>query len=44
MFDAGVQNLVDILEGRWPLPENIVNPTVIPRYPLAARSLIAERP
>ena len=44
MFDAGVQNLVDILEGRWPLPENIVNPTVIPRFPLAARSSITVQP
>jgi D-3-phosphoglycerate dehydrogenase / 2-oxoglutarate reductase len=40
MFDAGVQNLTDILEGRWPLPENIVNPTVIPRVPLAERTAL----
>jgi D-3-phosphoglycerate dehydrogenase len=41
MFDAGVQNLIDILEDRWPLAENIVNPTVIPRYPLAERTSLA---
>jgi D-3-phosphoglycerate dehydrogenase len=33
-----LQNIVDILSGRWPPQENIVNPTVIPRFPLAARS------
>jgi len=38
MRRTAIENIVDILEGRWPLPENIVNPTVIPRYPLAARS------
>jgi len=32
-----IQNIVDILSGYWPLPENIVNPTVIPRFPLAVR-------
>ncbi|RIK38254.1 MAG: hypothetical protein DCC55_21700 [Chloroflexi bacterium] len=32
-----LQNILDILNGRWPLPENIVNPTVIPRFPLAPR-------
>lgn len=34
MMDVGVQNVIDILEGRWPPPENIVNPTVIPRFGL----------
>ncbi|MEO6060356.1 MAG: C-terminal binding protein [Thermoflexales bacterium] len=34
MIDVGVQNVIDILEGRWPPPENIVNPTVIPRFGL----------
>lgn len=33
-----IQNIVDVLSGRWPLPENIVNPTVVPRFPLRARS------
>ena len=37
MFDAGVQNLTDLLDGRWPPPENIVNPTVKPRFPFRAR-------
>jgi D-3-phosphoglycerate dehydrogenase len=32
-----IQNMLDILQGRWPLAENIVNPTVIPRFPLAPR-------
>ena len=35
MRNSGIQNIVDILSGRWPLAENIVNPTVIPRFPLA---------
>jgi D-3-phosphoglycerate dehydrogenase len=34
---TAIQNIVDILSGRWPERENIVNPTVVPRYPLAAR-------
>jgi D-3-phosphoglycerate dehydrogenase len=34
---TAMQNIVDILSGRWPERENIVNPTVVPRYPLAAR-------
>ncbi len=37
MRTMGIQNTVDILSGRWPLPENIVNPTVVPRFPLRAR-------
>jgi D-3-phosphoglycerate dehydrogenase / 2-oxoglutarate reductase len=37
MFDAGVQNLTDILNGYWPPAENIVNPTVKPRFPLRYR-------
>jgi D-3-phosphoglycerate dehydrogenase len=37
MFDAGVQNLIDILTGYWPLEENIVNPTVKPRFPFRYR-------
>ena len=37
MRATAIQNIVDILGGRWPPHENIVNPTVIPRFPLAAR-------
>jgi len=36
IYTTSIQNIVDILGGRWPLQENIVNPTVIPRFPLAA--------
>ena len=32
---GGVQNVVSVLSGNMPLPENIVNPTVTPRFPLA---------
>jgi phosphoglycerate dehydrogenase-like enzyme len=32
---TAIQNIVDILSGRWPLQENIVNPTVVPRFPLS---------
>lgn len=42
MFDAGTQNLIDILSGYWPLAENIVNPTVRPRYPFKRRVLSPE--
>lgn len=35
MMGVGLQNTLDILNGRWPLQENIVNPTVAPRFPLA---------
>jgi D-3-phosphoglycerate dehydrogenase len=35
---TAIQNIVDILSGYWPLPENIVNPTVIPRFPLMVRN------
>jgi D-3-phosphoglycerate dehydrogenase len=31
---TAIKNIVDILSGRWPLRENIVNPAVIPRFPL----------
>ena len=37
IYATAIQNIVDILSGRWPLQENIVNPTVIPRFPLARR-------
>lgn len=32
---GGVQNLAEVLSGRWPARENIVNPRVVPRYPLS---------
>ncbi len=32
---GGVENVVSILSGHWPNPENIVNQGVIPRFPLA---------
>jgi len=32
---GGVENVVAVLSDHWPDPENIVNPTVIPRAPLA---------
>lgn len=32
---GGVQNLAEVLCGRWPLRGNIVNPGVRPRYPLS---------
>ena len=32
---GGVQNVVSVLSGNMPLAENIVNPTVTPRFPLA---------
>ena len=38
IYMTAIQNIVDILQGYWPLQENIVNPTVIPRFPLAVRS------
>jgi len=31
---TGVCNLVAVLKGHWPAPENIVNRGVVPRYPL----------
>jgi D-3-phosphoglycerate dehydrogenase / 2-oxoglutarate reductase len=31
---GGIENVVSILSGHWPLPENIVNQGVVPRYPL----------
>ncbi|MBI5877414.1 MAG: C-terminal binding protein [Chloroflexi bacterium] len=37
MFDAGVQNLTAMLDGFLPPPENIVNPTVKPRFPFRPR-------
>jgi D-3-phosphoglycerate dehydrogenase len=37
IYTTAIQNIVDLLSGYWPLSENIVNPTVIPRFPLAVR-------
>lgn len=37
IYTTGIQNIVDILNGRWPLQENIVNPAVVPRFPLRGR-------
>ena len=38
IYLTAIDNVVDVLSGRWPLAENIVNPTVAPRFPLAART------
>jgi D-3-phosphoglycerate dehydrogenase len=38
MRSTGIANIVDLLSGRWPPAENIVNPTVVPRFPLAPRA------
>ncbi|MHB0859316.1 MAG: C-terminal binding protein, partial [Anaerolineae bacterium] len=32
----GIENVVSLLSGHWPNPENVVNPNVQPRFPLAA--------
>lgn len=32
---GGVENVVSILSGHWPHPDNIVNRGVVPRFPLA---------
>lgn len=34
---TAIENMLDILRGYWPPAENIINPTVVPRYPLAVR-------
>lgn len=34
IYLTAIQNIVEVLNGRWPLEENIVNPTVTPRFPL----------
>ena len=31
---GAVENVVAVLSGRWPPLENIVNPEVVPRFPL----------
>ena len=33
---GGVENLVSVLEGRWPREDRVVNPDVTPRFELAA--------
>lgn len=38
IYMTGIHNIVDILSGHWPLQENIVNPTVVPRFPLRENS------
>jgi len=35
---GGIENVVSVLQGHWPRRENIVNPGVVPRLPLAERS------
>ncbi len=35
--DGGIANAAAVLSGYWPPPENIVNPEVEPRFPLAER-------
>ena len=37
IYAIAIHNIVDILRGYWPPPENIVNPTVSPRFPLVVR-------
>ena len=37
IYTTAIENIVDVLSGRWPPQENIVNPTVVPRFPLAGR-------
>jgi len=32
---GGIKNLAEVLHGRWPLRQNLVNPGVKPRYPLS---------
>lgn len=38
MMDAGIQNLIDLRDGVLPVQENLVNPSVTPRFPFASRS------
>jgi phosphoglycerate dehydrogenase-like enzyme len=39
IYTTAIENIADILSGVWPLPENIVNPDVIPRFPLRDRNI-----
>lgn len=34
IYMTAIENIRAILQGQWPLAENIVNPTVTPRFPL----------
>ena len=35
--NGGIGNAAAVLSGHWPPPENLVNPGVVPRFPLADR-------
>ena len=35
--NGGIGNAADVLSGYWPPAENLVNPEVVPRFPLAER-------
>jgi len=35
MMTTAVQNIIDVLAGRWPDPAHVVNPSVLPRFPLS---------
>ena len=37
IYAIAIENILDILRGYWPSSDNIVNPTVSPRFPLVAR-------
>ena len=37
--NGGIENAVAVLNGRWPPRENLVNPDVVPRIPLAEGEL-----
>ena len=37
VVEGSLTNLVDVLQGRWPTGENIVNSAVTPRWPLVER-------
>jgi len=37
LHQRATQNVVSVLEGRWPVEEQVVNREVVPRFPLAAR-------
>ncbi len=38
IYTTAIDNIMDVLQGRWPLAENIVNPSVVPRFALAERT------
>ncbi len=40
IYAIAIENMIDILQGHWPPAENIVNPTVSPRFPLATRDQV----